>query len=216
MSATRRPVLLLGTTPYAEVIFDMFEDDPLIEIVGFIENYDETKVGTAAMSLPVHWYKDCKAFKNTHGLVGVLGTTMRRAWIEEMVDYGYGFDTLIYTSSIVSKRSEIGVGSMIDAGTVVAGFTSIAPHVRIGRKCCIGHHTSIGSFSTVHPGAIVSGKSVLGGQVTVGTGAVLVDGIEIGNGAYIAAGAIVIHDVPERALVAGNPAKIVQENYGPK
>lgn len=216
MSSTQKPVLILGTTSYAEVVVDIFEYHPLVDIVGFVENLDRSKAGSSIMSRPVYWYEDCLAFRETHVLVAVLGTTYRREWIETMADSGYSFTSLIHASSIISARSDIGTGSIVDAGSIIAGYSQIAPHVRVGRRTSIGHHTSIGSFSTIHPGAIVSGKCNVGEQVTVGTGAVLIDRINIGDGAYLAAGAIVTQDIPNRALAAGNPARIIKENYGPK
>jgi len=58
----------------------------------------------------------------------------------------------------------------------------------------------------------------LGGPITIhegvwiGTRAIILGPCEIGKNAVIAAGAIVVHDVPEYALVAGNPA-VVKKYY---
>jgi UDP-2-acetamido-3-amino-2,3-dideoxy-glucuronate N-acetyltransferase len=49
----------------------------------------------------------------------------------------------------------------------------------------------------------------LGRGASVGAGAVVLPGIRIGAGAMIGAGAVVTHDVPSRAIVSGNPARIV-------
>jgi acetyltransferase-like isoleucine patch superfamily enzyme len=45
----------------------------------------------------------------------------------------------------------------------------------------------------------------------VGGGVVLLPGIEIGEEAFIGAGAVVIRDVPARALMVGNPARQLRE-----
>ena len=44
----------------------------------------------------------------------------------------------------------------------------------------------------------------------IGANAVVIEGIHIGRGAVVAAGAVVIEDVPENAVVAGSPARIVK------
>jgi len=46
-------------------------------------------------------------------------------------------------------------------------------------------------------------------QVSIGSGATIICGITIGQGALVAAGAVVTKDVPEFAVVAGCPAKVV-------
>ena len=45
----------------------------------------------------------------------------------------------------------------------------------------------------------------------VGGGAVLLPGIEIGEEAFVGAGAVVIRDVPARALMVGNPARQLRD-----
>lgn len=42
--------------------------------------------------------------------------------------------------------------------------------------------------------------------MVIGANAVVIEGIHIGRGAVVAAGAVVIEDVPENAVVAGSPA----------
>ena len=39
----------------------------------------------------------------------------------------------------------------------------------------------------------------------------MIEGVHIGRGAVVAAGAIVIEDVPENAVVAGCPAKVIKQ-----
>jgi len=46
-------------------------------------------------------------------------------------------------------------------------------------------------------------------DVWIGYGAVVLTGVEIGRGAVVAAGSIVTRDVPEYAIVAGNPARVI-------
>lgn len=50
----------------------------------------------------------------------------------------------------------------------------------------------------------------IGNDVWIGARAIIKDGVTIGNGAVIATGAIVTKDVPDYAIVAGVPAKIIR------
>ena len=51
------------------------------------------------------------------------------------------------------------------------------------------------------------GKNLVG--VDIGTSAVLLPGVTIGEGAIVGAGAVVTHDVPAYAKVAGVPAGVI-------
>ena len=51
---------------------------------------------------------------------------------------------------------------------------------------------------------------VIGDNVEIGAGAIVIGKITIGNNVIIGAGAVVVKDVPDNAIVAGNPAKIIR------
>ncbi len=59
----------------------------------------------------------------------------------------------------------------------------------------------------------VRGDTVIGNDVWIGMEAVIMPGVKIGDGAIVAAKAVVTHDVPPYAIVAGNPAKPVKARF---
>lgn len=77
-------------------------------------------------------------------------------------------------------------------------------NVEIGQNCKILHGVTMGGNG--------SGRGVpkVGNHVIIGAHAILLGGVIIGDGAVVGAGAVVTKDVPENAVVAGNPAKILR------
>ena len=74
-----------------------------------------------------------------------------------------------------------------------------------------------GVKARIEPGAIIREKVEIGegaviveDGVLVGANAVVIEGVHIGKNAVVAAGAVVIEDVPDNAVVAGSPAKIIK------
>lgn len=59
----------------------------------------------------------------------------------------------------------------------------------------------------------IRGDTVVGNDVWIGMEAVIMPGVKIGDGAIVAAKAVVTHDVPAYAVVAGNPAKTVKMRF---
>ena len=53
------------------------------------------------------------------------------------------------------------------------------------------------------------GQVHIGNHVFIGANATILPGVTIGDYAVIGAGSIVTHDVPERTVAAGNPAKVI-------
>lgn len=83
-------------------------------------------------------------------------------------------------------------------------------------------HITIGKFTMFGPNVILvggghdrntyepnGGALIIGNGCWIGCGAKIIRPITVGNNAIIAGGAVVIHDVPENAIVAGVPARVV-------
>ncbi|MCD8029907.1 MAG: sugar O-acetyltransferase [Bacteroides sp.] len=88
--------------------------------------------------------------------------------------------------------------------------------VTIGNNCWLGPH--VGIFAVAHPmqaqGRIdmlgIAQPITIGDNVWIGGNSVVLMGVTIGKNAIIGAGSVVNRDVPDNALVAGNPAKIIK------
>ncbi len=52
----------------------------------------------------------------------------------------------------------------------------------------------------------------IGNHVWIGMRSIILKGVTIGDGSIVAAGSVVVKDVPNNCLVAGNPAKVVKKN----
>jgi serine O-acetyltransferase len=85
------------------------------------------------------------------------------------------------------------------------GGTVLPAHGRIGHNCTIAHNVTIG-LSGKGDG---SGVPVIGSRVYIGANAVLIGRITIGEDAMICAGSVVNRSVPPRAVVMGNPARVI-------
>lgn len=130
---------------------------------------------------------------------------------------------------------QIREGVCIGEGSVVGRGVYIGPSVEIGKNCKIQNHALIydparigdGVFigpaviltNDVYPRAVdpdlslkdASGWEAVGVSIgdgaSIGARSVILAGVTVGRWALVAAGSVVIRDVPDFALVAGNPAR---------
>lgn len=86
------------------------------------------------------------------------------------------------------------------------GFRHILSGVKIGRNCEILPMVLIGKKSP----DVTDYHVNIGDNCYISTGAIILAPIDIGNNVTIAAGAVVTKDVPDNAVVAGVPAKVVK------
>jgi serine O-acetyltransferase len=101
----------------------------------------------------------------------------------------------------IPRLAEIGPGLHIAhlGGIVVHGDCTI------GRDCNISHGVTL-ALANRGPRA---GVPVIGDRVYIGPGAKLVGAITVGSDVAIGANAVVTHDLPDGAVAAGVPAKII-------
>lgn len=120
------------------------------------------------------------------------------AIIREKVEIGK--NTVIMMGAIINIGAVVGEGTMIDMGAVLGGRATI------GKNCHIGAGSVIAGV--IEPASAV--PVIIEDGVLVGANAVVIEGVHVGKNAVVAAGAIVTEDVPEGAVVAGCPARVVK------
>jgi len=108
---------------------------------------------------------------------------------------------------------EIQRSVVVGKGTRISSHTFICEGVTIGENCFIGHGVMFTNdkYDSQLPneGDYILRKTFIGNDVRVGSNATLLP-VTVGAHAIVAAGAVVSKDVPTRAVVAGNPARILR------
>lgn len=117
---------------------------------------------------------------------------------------------LIHPSAVVSASSKMGEGCQVLAQAVVAADVTMGGVCIVNNSATVDHECRLGSGVHVAPGAVLCGCVTVKDNSMIGAGAVVLPRINIGKDALVGAGAVVTHDVPDGAVVAGNPARILR------
>jgi acetyltransferase-like isoleucine patch superfamily enzyme len=126
----------------------------------------------------------------------------------------------------IGDGSRIGPFVEIQKGVVVGARCKISSHsfvcegVELGEGVFVGHGVMF--TNDRYPGAVTADGALQGDgdwtlertivrrQASIGSGAVVLCGLTIGEDAIVGAGAFVTHDVPDGAIVAGIPARVMR------
>jgi len=137
------------------------------------------------------------------------------------------------------SRRSVGLRIGKRSGVYVETFFNLGPNgmVKIGDHCtlagpviCTNHRVTIGDYVLISREVIIAdrydarpydpavsesvsgsppGDIVVGDYAWLGTRAILLAGARLGTGAIAGAGAVIDFDVPDYAIAAGNPARVV-------
>ena len=120
----------------------------------------------------------------------------------------------------VGSFVEIQKGADIGKDCKISSHTFICEGVKIGDGVFIGHNVSFindmypkainddGSLQTEEDWELV--KTEIKDHASIGTSVAILGGITIGFNALIGAGSVVTKNIPDNAVAAGNPAKIIR------
>jgi len=137
-----------------------------------------------------------------------------------------GERVLVGDGACVRERCVIGDDVVIGHGSLVENDTAIGPRTTIQALAYVTAHSTIEEDVFVAPCVVTTNDNFMGRTerrhelkqgptirrgARIGGGAVLCPGVEIGEEAFVGAGAVVTKDVPPRAVVVGNPARVLRD-----
>lgn len=121
--------------------------------------------------------------------------------------------------STVGPFVEIQRGAAVGRRCKISSHSFICEGVTIGDEVFVGHGVMFTNDrlprATNADGSLMTADdwtlehTAVGKRASIGSGVTILPGITIGEGALVGAGAVVTRDVPDFAIVAGNPAKVV-------
>jgi len=131
--------------------------------------------------------------------------------------------------AFIEGKVEIGDYSSVWGPNIV--ITSKINPVKIGKFCSVARNVSIQEYdhnvnmiSTYHINRNIldkpvtkelssKGAIIIGNDVWIGAGAVILSGVSIGDGVVVGANSVVTKNIPDYAIVGGNPAQVIKYRF---
>ncbi len=199
---------LFGASGHAKVIMDIVNSSKQMVISGI---FDDDELKTRFMDIPfLGKYDDRNPKLDSDEFLISIGDNMIRKKISKRIKNN--FFTVIDESSYLSKSALIGAGTAVMPNAVINANTQIGKHCIINTSCVVEHDCVLKDFIHVSPGVIITGNVKIGEGTHIGAGAIVVPNLKIGKWSTIGAGAVILDDIPDYAVVVGNPGSIIKYN----
>jgi sugar O-acyltransferase (sialic acid O-acetyltransferase NeuD family) len=217
--AERQNVVIWGAGPLGEQVQYILSYNPLLRVRAFLDD-DPSRAGTTFHGEPV-LRPDSETLLSlrkegvTHGIVAIGD----KGWMRERLSIqlessGYEIINAVHPSAHISPHVRLGKGVIILACVNLFFNPVIGNYVYIANSATVSHDNRVEDNVDLCTGCIIGARIHVQKNVFVGVGANVVTphtgSITVGEGALIGAGALVLHDVPPRAVVVGVPGRIIK------
>lgn len=202
-------VILIGGGGHAIACIDVIECCSNIEIIGYVD-----KNPTLPSNYNYKYFGDdnvAKRYIEKYSFLVTIGQIkniiLRQSVFEYYNSLNAKFITISSPNSIVSIRTNIGLGTIIMHGVIIQAGVKIGVNCIINDRVLIEHECSIGNHVHISTGAIINGGVIINDNCFIGSGTIIKQGVSIGKNVIIGAGSLVLKNISDNCIVYGVPAK---------
>ncbi len=195
-----------------QIIDDINREKKTFNLLGYLDD-DIRKQGSSLNQLPIlgdiNWLSENP---RARVVIGFSAPRQKKELVQRLrrAKHQY-FSTLIHPKTWIGKRVQIGEGSIIYPGVHLDVDIRLGQFTLMNKLATIGHDTEMGDFVTVSPGVNIGGINQVGEGVEFGINSCSIQHLQIGAWSTIGAGAVIIRDVEDHAVMVGNPGKMLRK-----
>lgn len=195
---------LFGASGHAKVIIDILKSNQ-VEVLGLFDDYSSA---SKQNNLPILGGTKDHNEKYNPCMIAI-GDNKARKRISVRLVYA-NYVSAFHRNAVIAHPQDINSGTVVMAGAVINSSVKIGKHCIINTSASVDHDCIIDDFVHIAPNATLCGGIEVREGALIGAGATITPNKKIGLWAVIGAGTVIIEDVPDYAVVVGNPGRVVK------
>ena len=202
-----KKIIIIGSGGHAKVVADIILTRKIdlnenLKIIGFLDDNFKNLKYDNILNIPILGdLSNIEKFSNNKDYFFIIAIGSNKVR-EEIA---------IHPRSIISREVEIGSGTVVMANVVINPNSTIGKHCIVNTSSVIEHDNKLGDYVHISSNATLCGGVSIDNNSWVGAGSVIRQQIHIGKDVIVGANSVVVKDIENSCIVAGNPAKKIKE-----
>ncbi len=192
-------MILYGASGHGKVVYSLLRES----VFAF---FDDNPTLISFMGCQVTSYHP--GFKENDLVIITIGDNRIRQKVTNKVKHYFGI--VIADSALIDHSVTVGKGSQILHNSLLQIEVKIGNHVIVNSSASVDHECIISDYVHLGPNSTLCGNVKVGEGTLIGAGAVILPGVSIGKWCVIGGGCVVRKDVPDGAVVVGNPSNRIK------
>ena len=215
-----KKLVILGGSGIGMIAASIANDLGYYEVLGFLNDMVPvgTKIGKYNQIPVIGTSNDIQQFledENVLIFVAYVGMKNEEEVFKKLESFNIPsnrFATLIHPTAIIPKGF-----CKIGNGVLMAPLSQLSPDTTLEDNCImlantfLGHDSTLKRFAHIATNGVVGANVTVGRAVHVGSNSTVREKVTIGDFSLIGAASMVLKNVPDRSIVIGNPAKLLNQ-----
>jgi sugar O-acyltransferase (sialic acid O-acetyltransferase NeuD family) len=212
-----KKIIVFGTGLNSRVVLNEIENLKEYKFIGFIDDIFKKQLFTLSNKKTSYLGKISDLNKyfdnNTYGIISWGDNFKRKEIVKNVYSICKKFKwaSVVSKKSIISKKVNIGEGTLIMPGTVINFNSNIGRHCIINTNSTIEHDNRFDDYSACGPGVTTSGNVTVGELSYLGVGSSIMHGVAILKNTVIGGQSYVNKDCASDSVYYGVPAKKIRK-----
>ncbi|MDE1208108.1 acetyltransferase [Tenacibaculum larymnensis] len=203
--------IIVGAGTYGEVYAEYLKEE--YNILGFIDDNPNIVKNKGLNVLGDFNFLLNNIERSTNVFIPIGNNEVRYNLLNKVIKAGFKTPSFIHRNTNIHASVEIGKCVYILSGVNIMPLTKLKDFVLISMGVNIAHHAVIDEGCFISQGSNIGASVYMEKKVFCGIASTIMTGVKnVGENSLIGAGAVIIRDVPDNAVVVGNPGKVIKYN----
>ena len=196
-------IVLIGGGGHCISIIDLIENNKY-KILGYVDKNDLKIKKIKYLGNDSEFLNKNNICTNIHISLGYMGGVNHRKRLYNIYKKkNFDFPVLISEKSSVSKKSNIGYGSVLMNGVIIQPHVKIGINTIINNNTLIDHEVEIGNHCHISTSVTINGKVSIGNDVFIGSGSIIKNNVKINDNVVVGMGSIVLNNIEKPGTYYG-------------